>query len=178
MKVFVTGVGGQLGHDVMNTLFLRGYVVVGSDIQEKYSGVLDGSAVSFAPYKQLDITDREAVLSVIESVHPDVIVHCAAWTAVDAAEDEENRDKVYAVNVTGTKNLVEAANDDRDVVVFGELLNGQYLPDYVSQRVLKYHQTIDMKAEADFSHYDDAVSTEILAEAALAAESAGDQACA
>ena len=81
------------------------------------------------------------------------------------------------------KNLVEAANDDRDVIVFGELLNGTYLPDYVSQRVLKYHQTIDMKAEADFSHYDDSLisdreADELLAEAVLASESAGEQACA
>lgn len=81
------------------------------------------------------------------------------------------------------KNLVEAANDDRDVIVFGELLNGTYLPDYVSQRVLKYHQTIDMKAEADFSHYDgettvtDEEVDELLAEAVLASESAGASAC-
>jgi len=109
MKVFVTGVGGQLGHDVVNALFLRGHAVTGSDIQEKYSGVLDGSAVSFAPYVQLDITDREAVLSVIESVHPDVIVHCAAWTAVDAAEDEDKKELVHRINADGTRYMAEAA---------------------------------------------------------------------
>ena len=109
MKVFVTGVGGQLGHDVVNALFLRGHAVTGSDIQEKYSGVLDGSAVSFAPYVQLDITDREAVLSVIESVRPDVIVHCAAWTAVDAAEDEDKQELVHRINADGTRYMAEAA---------------------------------------------------------------------
>ena len=91
--------------------------------------------------------------------------------------------KTYMATVELVKNLVEAANDDRDVIVFGELLNGTYLPDYVSQRVLKYHQTIDMKAEADFSHYDDSLisdreADELLAEAVLASESAGEQACA
>jgi len=91
--------------------------------------------------------------------------------------------KTYMATVELVKNLVEAANDDRDVIVFGELLNGTYLPDYVSQRVLKYHQTIDMKAEADFSHYDDnsisdAEADEILAEAVLASEDGGEQACA
>ena len=91
--------------------------------------------------------------------------------------------KTYMATVELVKNLVEAANDDRDVIVFGELLNGTYLPDYVSQRVLKYHQTIDMKAEADFSHYDgetavtDEEVDELLAEAVLASESAGASAC-
>ena len=61
MKFFVTGVGGQLGHDVMNELLKRGHEGVGSDIQENYSGVADGSAVTKAPYVALDITDKDAV---------------------------------------------------------------------------------------------------------------------
>lgn len=109
MKVVVTGVCGQLGHDVMNELISRGYEGVGSDIQHVYSGVADGSFVTSAPYVQLDITDSDAVSSVISSVHPDVIVHCAAWTAVDAAEDEENRDKVNLINAVGTRNIAMAA---------------------------------------------------------------------
>ena len=92
MKVFVTGVGGQLGHDVVNELYKRSHEVVGSDIAKEYSGVADGSAVTTVPYVKLDITDKEAVSRTIEEIHPDVIIHCAAWTAVDAAEEEENWD--------------------------------------------------------------------------------------
>ena len=109
MKLFVTGVCGQLGHDVVNNAIARGYEAIGSDIQPIYSGVADGSAVTYAPYLQLDITDREAVLSAIEEIRPDVIIHCAAWTAVDAAEDEENKAKVHAINVDGTQNIADAA---------------------------------------------------------------------
>lgn len=109
MIFFVTGVCGQLGHDVVNNAIARGYEAVGSDIQPIYSGIADGSAVTSAPYLQLDITDREAVLSAIEEIRPEVIIHCAAWTAVDAAEDEENKAKVHAINVDGTQNIADAA---------------------------------------------------------------------
>ena len=109
MKVFVTGVGGQLGHDVVNELAGRSYESVGSDIQPVYSGVMDGSAVAGVPYVQLDITDKAAVSKTIEDLKPDVIIHCAAWTAVDAAEDEENRVKVDAINHLGTQYIAEAA---------------------------------------------------------------------
>ena len=87
MKVFVTGVGGQLGHDCVNELTSRGHEAVGSDIQETYSGVADGSAVTVAPYVQLDITNKQAVQLTVEEIKPHVIIHCAACTAVDAAED-------------------------------------------------------------------------------------------
>ena len=87
MKVCVTGVGGQLGHDVVNELISKGHEAVGSDIQSVYSGVNDGSAVTAAPYIQLDITNKIAVDQVIKGLTPDVIIHCAAWTAVDDAED-------------------------------------------------------------------------------------------
>lgn len=109
MKIFVTGVGGQLGHDVVNNAAARGYEVVGADIQPSYSGIQDGSAVVSAPYYQVDITDREAVRKSIEQIRPDAIVHCAAWTAVDAAEDEENRAKVDSINHLGTLYIAEAA---------------------------------------------------------------------
>ena len=111
MKIFVTGVAGQLGHDVVNELALRGIEAVGSDIAETYAGIQDGSAVTKAPYEQLDITDREAVFEVIGRIRPDAVIHCAAWTAVDAAEDEENRPKVYAINVLGTKYIAEACKE-------------------------------------------------------------------
>lgn len=108
MKVFVTGVCGQLGHDVMNELAKRGHEGVGSDIAAQYAGVQDGSAVVSMPYMQLDITDKEAVQQTIAAVHPDAVVHCAAWTAVDLAEDEDKIDKVRAINADGTKYIAEA----------------------------------------------------------------------
>ena len=109
MTVFVTGVGGQLGHDVVNELVRRGNKTIGSDIQAVYSGVDDGTAAATVPYVQMDITDKAAVSRTIDELRPDVIIHCAAWTAVDAAEDEENRAKVDAINHLGTKYIAEAA---------------------------------------------------------------------
>ena len=108
MKVFVTGVGGQLGHDVMNELAKRGHAGVGSDIAPAYSGIQDGSAVCGMPYVQMDITDAASVSRVLNDVKPDAVIHCAAWTAVDAAEEEENRPKVRAINVEGTRHIAEA----------------------------------------------------------------------
>lgn len=102
MKVFVTGVGGQLGYDIMNELTDRGYEAVGSDILD---------ATQFDNYIPLDITDEEAVNKAISEVKPDAVIHCAAWTAVDAAEDEENIEKVYAINAKGTENIAKAAKD-------------------------------------------------------------------
>ena len=109
MKVFVTGVNGQLGHDVMNELAARGYEGVGSDISDAYKGAADGSAVTTAPFVKLDITDADAVASVLNEVKPDVIVHCAAWTAVDLAEDEDKQELVKKINVEGTQNIANAA---------------------------------------------------------------------
>ena len=109
MKVFVSGVGGQLGHDVVNELCNRSHEAVGSDIAKEYSGIADSSAVTTVPYVQLDITDQSAVAAIIEKIHPDVIIHCAAWTAVDAAEDEGNQKKVHAINALGTQFIAEAA---------------------------------------------------------------------
>ena len=107
MKFFVTGVGGQLGHDVMNELLKRGHEGVGSDIQETYSGVTDGSAVTKASYIALDITDKDAVKKVITEVNPDAVIHCAAWTAVDMAEDDDKVAKVRAINAGGTQNIAD-----------------------------------------------------------------------
>lgn len=104
MKFFVTGVNGQLGHDVMNELLKRGHVAVGSDIQDKYSGTVD-------EYVSLDITDKEAVSRVIKEVNPDAVIHCAAWTAVDAAEEESNLAKVQAINVGGTGNIANVCKE-------------------------------------------------------------------
>ncbi len=107
MKIFVTGVGGQLGHDVMNELAKRGIEAVGSDIAPQYSGVADGSAVTTMPYVPMDITDRANVEAVISSQKPDAVIHCAAWTAVDLAEDEDKVAKVRAINAAGTQNIAD-----------------------------------------------------------------------
>lgn len=107
MKIFVTGVAGQLGHDVMNELSARGYEGVGTDIAPEYSGAADGSAVTKMPYVSLDITDRDAVEKVITEINPDVVVHCAAWTAVDLAEDDDKKEKVHAINADGTQNIAD-----------------------------------------------------------------------
>lgn len=104
MKVFVTGVAGQLGHDVMKELARRGYEGVGSDLAPVCSSAADAAM----PYVPLDITDAAAVSNVLEGIRPDVVVHCAAWTAVDAAEDEENQAKVRAINAGGTANIARA----------------------------------------------------------------------
>ena len=105
MKILVTGVGGQLGHDVMNELIGRGHTGVGSDIAPEYSGIADGSAVTTAEYVPMDITDAAQVSEVITKVSPDVVIHCAAWTAVDAAEDDDKKAKVKAINADGTQNI-------------------------------------------------------------------------
>ncbi len=108
MKLFVTGVNGQLGHDVMNELNKRGHEGVGSDIADAYAGVSDGSAVTKMPYISLDITEKEAVRKTIENIKPDVVIHCAAWTSVDMAEDEDKVELVRKVNADGTQNLADA----------------------------------------------------------------------
>lgn len=108
MKLLVTGVCGQLGHDVVNNAIARGHEVYGSDIHPLYSGIADGSAVTSAPYVQLDITDKEAVFAIVEGIKPDAIIHCAAWTDVDAAECIENRELVDKINHLGTMHIAEA----------------------------------------------------------------------
>ena len=111
MKVLVTGVAGQLGHDVMNELHKRGYEGVGSDIAPKYSGADDGTAVTKMDYIQMDITNSQEVTETIKKVNPDVVVHCAAWTAVDLAEESENKEKVMAINVGGTENIAKVCKE-------------------------------------------------------------------
>jgi len=108
MKVFVTGVAGQLGHDVVNELCRRGHTAIGSDLAPEYSGVQDGSAVTACPYISLDITDKTAVSAALTQVSPDAVVHCAAWTAVDLAEDADKQEKVRTINVGGTQHIADA----------------------------------------------------------------------
>ena len=101
MKILVTGVGGQLGYDVMNELAKRGHTGIGSDILPEVTN-LD------MEYVQMDITDADSVNEVVDRTAPDAVIHCAAWTAVDAAEDEENIEKVRAINAKGTDNIAKA----------------------------------------------------------------------
>lgn len=108
MKVFVTGVGGQLGHDIMNELYKRGHEGVGSDLAPVYSGIADGSAVTTMPYASLDITDKSAVEQLISEIRPNAVIHCAGWTAVDAAEDEDKQALVRTINVDGTQYIADA----------------------------------------------------------------------
>lgn len=96
MKVFVTGAGGQLGHDIMKELLRRGHEGIGSD-------VTPGGG-----YLSLDITDAQAVSRVIAEIKPDAVIHCAGWTAVDAAEDEDKRELVRRINVDGTRYIADA----------------------------------------------------------------------
>lgn len=108
MKIFVTGVAGQLGHDVMNEALGRAMEAVGSDLAPAYAGMQDGSPVTAAPYVSLDITNQASVDAAIAAIRPDAVIHCAAWTAVDAAEDEANQAKVQAINADGTRYLAQA----------------------------------------------------------------------
>ena len=98
MKGFVTGVNGQLGHDVMNSLYYAEIDAIGSDIKESYSGVQDGSPACTMPYIGLDLTDEEKTRKIITEEGIDAIIHCAAWTAVDAAEESENQAIVEKIN--------------------------------------------------------------------------------
>lgn len=111
MKVYVTGVCGQLGHDVMNELARRGHEGIGSDLAPIYSGAQDESAVCTMPYERLDITDAAAVRKSLLRAQPDAVIHCAAWTAVDAAEEPENQAKVHAINASGTRHIAQICRE-------------------------------------------------------------------
>ena len=142
MKVLVTGANGQLGSDVVNELRKRNHEVVSTDI----SGNMD---------YLLDIT-KDSIIEEVKKINPDAIIHCAAWTAVDAAEDEENKEKVYNINVIGTKNLVEAAKDldckflylSTDYVFNGKGEN-PWKPDDKNYEPLNYYGETKLKGELE-----------------------------
>lgn len=146
MKILVTGVGGQLGHDVMNELSRRGHQGVGSDIAPVYSGIADGSAVTGMPYVAMDITNEQQVRQVMDQVRPDAVIHCAAWTAVDLAEDADKQPKVRAINVDGTAHLAAAckAQDCKMMYISTDyVFNGQgqtpWQPDCKDYQPLNYY---------------------------------------
>ncbi len=111
MKILVTGVNGQLGHDVMNELARRGQTALGSDITPAYAGVSDGSSVMTLPYRPMDITDPAQVRALLTAEKPEAVIHCAAWTNVDGAEDPANAGKVMAINAGGTRNIAEVCRE-------------------------------------------------------------------
>ena len=159
MKFFVTGVAGQLGHDVMNELAKRGYEGVGSDIAPQYSGVEDGSSVTTMPYVGMDITDAKAVRETILSVKPDVVVHFAAWTAVDLAEDEDKKEKVYAINAKGTQNIADVCKElDCKVIYISTdyVFNGQgtepWQPDCKDYQPLNVYGKTKLEGELAISN--------------------------
>ena len=108
MRVLVTGANGQLGHDVVNELLKRGHKPIATDVVDSLDMTMDRYKKHYE-YYPMNITSKVIVDEVVSITRPDAIIHCAAWTAVDAAEDEENRDKVYKINVIGTRNIAEAA---------------------------------------------------------------------
>lgn len=154
MKVLVTGVAGQLGHDVMNELAKRGMEGIGSDIADSYAGAQDGTAVTTMKYVPMDLTDGESVEARIIFEQPDAVIHCAAWTAVDAAEDEENQAKVKAINFGGTRNVARVcATLDIPMMYISTdyVFDGQgeepWKPDYTDYKPLSVYGSTKLQGE-------------------------------
>ena len=124
-KFFITGANGQLGRDLIHELTSRGLECIGSDLGENFTGSEN------CKYVQLDITNYEEVEAAIKNFRPDRIIHCAAWTAVDAAEDDANKDKVFAVNVTGTENIARACKEINSVMTY---ISTDYIFDGTGER--------------------------------------------
>lgn len=159
MKVFVTGVNGQLGHDVVNELIKKGHTVIASDITDKYNGVSDGSFVTTNTYKGLDITDKTKVDELLLDIKPEAIIHCAAWTAVDLAEDEDKKAKVFNINVNGTKYLANVAKEiDAKMLYLSTdyVFNGQgdrpWKPDDKNFEPLNYYGETKLMGEKAISN--------------------------
>lgn len=160
MKIFVTGVGGQLGHDVMNELNKRGYEGVGSDLAPAYSGIEDSTAVTKMPYVSMDITEPASVDAVLMKEQPDVVVHCAAWTAVDMAEDDDKAENVRLVNAAGTKNIALACKKlDCKMIylstdyVFDGLGTDPWQPDCKDYRPLNVYGKTKLEGELAVSEH-------------------------
>lgn len=155
MKVLVTGANGQLGKDVTNELLKRGHVVIATDIFDNVEDDRENY-----DYMYMDITD-ESTKRIVVGLKPDAIIHCAAWTAVDAAEDEENKEKVYAINVTGTSNLVDAAVELNCKFLYistDYVFDGQgekpWLPDDKSYAPLCYYGQTKLEGEFEVNRLD------------------------
>lgn len=136
MKILVTGVKGQLGYDVVNECQKRGYDAIGVDVEE------------------MDITNPEAVDRVIAEANPDAVIHCAAWTAVDAAEEPENVAKVRAVNADGTQNIANVCKKLNCKLLYistDYVFDGQgsepWLPDQKDYRPLNVYGQTKLEGE-------------------------------
>lgn len=105
MNVLVTGACGQLGHDIIIRLLSRSVDCVGTDILDAWVDTIEDDIKDNVSYVKLDITNADEVDKTISEINPDVVVHCAAWTAVDMAEDDDKVEKVRAINAGGTKNI-------------------------------------------------------------------------
>ncbi len=158
MKVLVTGVAGQLGHDVMNKLAMKGYEGIGSDLAPYYTPQ-DKTAISQMPYIQLDITDEKAVENTIEKIKPDAVIHCAAWTAVDIAEDDSMAEKVRSINAGGTANIARACKkvDCKMVYISTDyVFNGQgtepWKPDCKNYEPLNIYGQTKLEGELAVAH--------------------------
>ena len=159
MRVFVTGVAGQLGHDCVIELEKRGHRSIGSDISPVPSYLPPrteplGVDTPDPSYVQLDITNEQLVKRTIEELKPDVIIHCAAWTAVDAAEDPANQEKVHKINAEGTAYIAEAAKavDAKMVYISTDyVFNGQgerpWHPDDKNYAPLNYYGQTKLEGE-------------------------------
>lgn len=151
MKILVTGVAGQLGYDVINELSKRGITAIGTDIRNEDELLYKAN---WSEYIQLDITDENKVKQIIHNIKPDAIIHCAAWTNVDGAEDENAKPIVKKINVDGTNNLVEVAKENNikflyistDYVFNGEG-NRPWLPDDKEYAPLNYYGETKLQGE-------------------------------
>ncbi|MBQ9520178.1 MAG: dTDP-4-dehydrorhamnose reductase [Acholeplasmatales bacterium] len=155
MRVLVTGVAGQLGYDVINELNKRGLYSIGTDILHE-DGLINKA--NWNEYVQLDITDDETVKKVVKTLQPDAIIHCAAWTNVDGAEDEKNKDLVKRINVDGTNNLVDAAKNINSKFLYistDYVFNGEgkkpWNPDDKNYSPLNYYGETKLQGELKVS---------------------------
>ena len=142
-RVLVTGVAGQLGFDVVNELKKRSFSPIGTDLINEND---ISSRSNWDKYIQLDITNEEQVADLIGVIKPFAIIHCAAWTNVDGAEDPNNKSLVKKINVDGTDNLVKVAkeNDSKFIYISTDyVFNGEgakpWEPDDKNYSPLNYY---------------------------------------
>ena len=153
-RILITGANGQLGRDLIHELTTRKIPCIASDIQENYSGT------EKCEYIPLDITNYDSVIEALTKTHPDRVIHCAAWTAVDAAEDDANRPKVFAVNVTGTENIAKACTDIHAVMtyistdyIFDGTGSRPWQPDDTNYSPLNYYGFTKLQGELAVKKY-------------------------
>ena len=157
MKLLVTGASGQLGSEVCFEAHKKGHMVVATDAASQNTNTFKGLS-----YHSLDITDEDAVKKVIREIKPDGIIHCAAWTAVDAAELSENQEKVDRINHKGTEYIAKlAAELDSKLIyistdyVFNGEGNRPWKPDEKDYAPLNYYGQTKLDGELAVSSFCD-----------------------